>query len=51
MFVAKLIRLFRSWRSYQRSMRELSALNDRELTDIGLNRAEIRAVARGYARR
>jgi len=47
MFLAKLIRLFRAWRNYERSMRELSRLDDRELADIGLSRAEIPAVAWG----
>jgi uncharacterized protein YjiS (DUF1127 family) len=51
MFLAKFIRLFRARRSYLRSMRELSRLNDRELADIGLTRSEIPAVARGAIRR
>ena len=51
MFLAKLIRLFRAWRSYDRSLRELSGLDDRELADIGLTRSEISAVARGAIRR
>jgi uncharacterized protein YjiS (DUF1127 family) len=51
MLLAKLIRLFRAWRSYERSMRELSRLDDRELADIGISRSEIRAVARGATRR
>jgi uncharacterized protein YjiS (DUF1127 family) len=51
MLLAKLIRMFRAWRSYDRSVRELSRLNDRELADIGVSRSEIRAVARGVARR
>jgi uncharacterized protein YjiS (DUF1127 family) len=51
MFLAKLIRLFRAWRSYERSMHELSRLDDRELADIGITRAEIRAVAWGATRR
>ena len=51
MFLAKLISLFRRWRNYERSVRELSRLNDRELADIGLNRSEIPAVARAAARR
>jgi uncharacterized protein YjiS (DUF1127 family) len=51
MLLAKLIRLFHAWRSYERSMRELSRLDDRELADIGISRSEIRAVARGVTRR
>lgn len=51
MFLAKLMRLYRSWRDYERSMNELSRLDDRELADIGISRAEIPAVAWGAKRR
>jgi len=45
MFVAKLIRLLRTWWRYDESVRELSRLSDRELADIGINRSEIAMVA------
>lgn len=32
---------------YQRTMRELSALDNRQLNDLGLNRADFKAIARG----
>jgi uncharacterized protein YjiS (DUF1127 family) len=51
MFLAKVIQLYRSWRSYERSISELSRLDDRELADIGISRAEIPAVAWGARRR
>jgi uncharacterized protein YjiS (DUF1127 family) len=51
MFLAKLIRLYRGWRSYERSLSELSRLDDRELADIGITRSEILAVAWGAKRR
>ena len=51
MFLAKLIRAYRTWRSYQRSLYELSCLDDRELADIGISRSEIPAVAWGAKRR
>src|SRR5262249_23543049 len=51
MFLAKLIQLYRAWRSYERSMSELSRLADRELADIAISRAEIPAVAWGAKRR
>jgi uncharacterized protein YjiS (DUF1127 family) len=51
MLLAKLIRLFRRWRNYERSVRELSRLDDRELADIGVTRSEIPALARAAARR
>ncbi len=34
------------WRSYRRTVNELSALSDRELNDLGISRADIRFVAR-----
>jgi uncharacterized protein YjiS (DUF1127 family) len=34
------------WWAYRRTLRELSLLTDRDLYDLGLNRAEIRKVAR-----
>ena len=51
MILAKLIRLYRTWRNYERSLSELSRLDDRELADIGISRAEIPAVAWGAKRR
>ena len=51
MILAKLIRLYRAWRNYERSLSELSRLDDRELADIGISRAEIPAVAWGARRR
>jgi uncharacterized protein YjiS (DUF1127 family) len=43
--LSHLIRMFRSWRRYEASVRELSRLGDRELADIGLARSEIPRVA------
>lgn len=51
MLLARLIHSFRTWLSYDRSVRELSRLNDRELADIGITRSDIRAVARNRAKR
>jgi uncharacterized protein YjiS (DUF1127 family) len=42
---ANLVRVFRTWRDYDRSVRELSRLGDRELADIGICRSEIPRVA------
>ena len=33
------------WRTYHRTLNELSALSDRDLADLGLDRSGIRAVA------
>jgi uncharacterized protein YjiS (DUF1127 family) len=42
---SNLIRMIRMWRDYDRSVRALSRLGDRELADIGLSRSEIPRVA------
>ncbi len=34
------------WRSYRRTVDELSQLSTRELNDLGISRADIRRVAR-----
>ena len=39
-----------SWRREREAVRELSRLSDRELTDLGIARADIRAVVEGAAR-
>ena len=36
-----------TWRQYRASLRELSRLSDRELDDLGIGRADLRAVASG----
>ena len=38
-----------AWRRYRTSVRELSSLTDRELSDLGLNRYDIEWVARKSA--
>ena len=42
-----LMNSYRKWRSYRRTVNELNALSTRELTDLGLGRADIERVARG----
>jgi len=37
---------FRKWRNYRRTVTELSALSNRELDDLGINRGDITFVAR-----
>jgi uncharacterized protein YjiS (DUF1127 family) len=41
-----LIRNYRNWRRYRETVSELSRLTNRELTDLGITRGEIAAVAR-----
>jgi len=39
-------RQFRRWQVYNRTVAELSQLDDRSLSDINVSRSEIRSVAR-----
>lgn len=45
MWIANLFRLAATWRRYRTGLRELSQLDDRMLSDIGLNRTQIEAAA------
>ncbi|QND68270.1 DUF1127 domain-containing protein [Mesorhizobium loti] len=40
------IRAFRNWRMYTETVRELNRLNARQLSDLGINRADIEKIAR-----
>ena len=44
-----IIRAIQSFKDYHRNLRELSQLTDRELADIGIDRANIPRVAAGQA--
>ena len=46
MFLAQMIRAFAAWRRYRMAVQQLSELDDRTLQDIGLNRTQIKQVAR-----
>lgn len=41
-----MIKTFQKWAQYQKTVRELSALNRRELDDLGIQRSDIQRVAR-----
>lgn len=41
---------FRKWAEYQRTVRELAELDNRSLSDLGINRADIRAIAREHVK-
>ena len=41
-----LIRNYRNWRRYRDTVKELDRLSNRELSDLGISRAEIEAVAK-----
>ncbi|HVX92298.1 MAG TPA: DUF1127 domain-containing protein [Xanthobacteraceae bacterium] len=47
---SSLLKLFRAWRRYDRSLRELNRLGDRELADIGISRSDIHRIAWENAR-
>jgi uncharacterized protein YjiS (DUF1127 family) len=44
-----ILRAIQSFKDYHRNLRELSALRDRELADIGIDRSDIPRVAAGHA--
>ncbi|MBW7055268.1 DUF1127 domain-containing protein [Paracoccus bogoriensis] len=46
--VARIIALVARWREARVTRRELNRLSDRELDDIGLCRADIERIARGF---
>ncbi len=37
---------YENWREYRKTVNELNALSTRELSDLGINRHDIRAIAR-----
>lgn len=45
MILSTIIRMIRSWRRFNNSLRELNSLGDRELADIGISRSDIPRVA------
>ena len=44
------IRSFNNWRNFRHTVRELNALTNRELDDLGINRGDIPFVAKGSSR-
>jgi uncharacterized protein YjiS (DUF1127 family) len=46
MFVTYLLSKIRAYLLYRETVRELSLLSDRELTDLGISRFQIASVAR-----
>jgi uncharacterized protein YjiS (DUF1127 family) len=45
MFLSNLIGVYRQWRRYNASLRELNRLGDRDLADLGISRGDIPRVA------
>ena len=46
MFLSVLLSSLRRWLRYRETISQLSRLNDRELSDIGINRSNLSAIAR-----
>ena len=46
MITSMILARLASWRRYRQTFRELEALNDRELADLGIGRRDIRSIAR-----
>lgn len=40
---------FQKWSAYQQTVRELNALGNRELNDLGITRGDIERIARDHA--
>lgn len=40
----------KKWAAYQQTVRELSSLDNRQLTDLGITRTDIQRIARDHAR-
>ena len=40
----------KKWAAYQQTVRELAALDNRQLTDLGISRTDISRIARDHAR-
>ena len=46
MIIAHIVAAFQRWMTYRNTVGELSRLDDRSLSDLGINRCDIDAVAR-----
>jgi uncharacterized protein YjiS (DUF1127 family) len=40
---------FKKWQAYQQTVRELTALDNRQLNDLGISRGDINRIARDHA--
>lgn len=45
-----IVRSYSNWRRYRETLTELNRLSQRELSDLGISRTDIPAIARGAAR-
>jgi uncharacterized protein YjiS (DUF1127 family) len=49
-FISNITARLTAYRNYRRTLQALSALDDRELSDLGIYRGRIDEIARGAAR-
>lgn len=40
----------KKWAAYQQTVRELTSLDNRQLSDLGISRSDIQRIARDHAR-
>jgi uncharacterized protein YjiS (DUF1127 family) len=45
MLLSTIVKMIRSWRRFNSSLRELNSMGDRELADIGISRSDIPRIA------
>ena len=48
--VDRIAKRLRNWSRYRTTVRELSQLSDRDLSDLGIARGDIRFIAKKHAR-
>ena len=50
MFIVLIVSKTRAWLRYRETVRELERLSDRELSDLGIGRGDIKDIARQTSR-
>jgi uncharacterized protein YjiS (DUF1127 family) len=50
MIITLVLKKLRKWLDYQATVRELEGLDDRDLSDLGIGRSDIRSIARESTR-
>lgn len=45
-----IVKKYKTWQLYKKTVNELSRMNDRDLADIGIGRYDIKQVAREHVR-
>jgi uncharacterized protein YjiS (DUF1127 family) len=50
MIISLVLKKLRKWLDYQATVRELEGLDDRDLSDLGIGRSDIRSITRESTR-